>query len=190
MDWIGPLLVLLALLFIAASLAGLVILNTLSTPIQRRRAIARQAKEDYLNARGTRHLRLMLEAHRRLLEQERQLRVQLEQYRAYHVRLQIQLQTAQQQTPGDYETLSPIMARLGQVQISLQELGEARGRIAQRITHLNHEIAWLSGVGPAEFRRRLLDPTQRDPGLDHYLTGVYAEWEPVPAWFQETVGEG
>jgi hypothetical protein len=190
MDWLAPILIILAFLFIFASLAGLVVLNTRSTPVQRWRLISRQARSDYLNARGTRHLALMLKARRRLAEQEKQLKAQLEQHRAYHIRLQIHLQTTQQQMPGNLEALAPIQARLSQVQSRLQEFGEARARIAQKTVTLNHEIGLLQGISPADFRRRLLDPTQTDPSLDHYLTGVYAEWEPVPAWFQDLVSQG
>lgn len=47
----------------------------------------------------------------------------------------------------------------------------------------------LENVTVKDFYRVLKDPTASTPDLDHYIQGVFAEWEPIPDWFLKAISD-
>jgi hypothetical protein len=52
---------------------------------------------------------------------------------------------------------------------------------------LQAEIESLAQVTSNAFYRALQSPDNFSEAVEHYLRGVFAEWEPVPDWFREIV---
>jgi hypothetical protein len=91
----------------------------------------------------------------------------------------------------DFSGKSTIEARF-KPRIALQEQilhdTEAKNSSLQaRIRRIDEELKWLNKITVRTFLQALIRPEQSAPELDRYLCGVFAEWEPVPEWFQEIV---
>jgi len=55
----------------------------------------------------------------------------------------------------------------------------------QSLNKIQTELVWLEKISANNFYRKLKKPETPVPELDRYIQGVFAEWESMPAWFQE-----
>ncbi len=122
--------------------------------------LRKRARSEYRRARGTVH-RAMLQEARRLTEQ------QINQFRR-------ELEDLRHRPPMD--TTEPdhaLEAKLEAMHI----------QAASNSARIKEELEILEGVTEEDFIRARLNPSSSSSeAIDHYLTGVYAEWESAPDW--------
>lgn len=244
-------------LLILLMLIGAISLLLFGTSARRTRAIRKQAKIDYENARGTAHLRILrrgrtrLEASIRTLESEiagyRALIQNIQKERDEKLRMTLERQIAQNhlaEVPGIGQKLKQqllneiFVSRIEDFRYSsrLSGIGEARQRdlniwvkkFEQQIPSMlaqdfpgkteimrehEQELSDLNGpltervkketelkgtysivvaaikkleqVTLSHFKQALKQPDSENKLLEDYLTGVFAEWEPIPGWFKD-----
>lgn len=91
--------------------------------------------------------------------------------------------------PGKDEVQTQAKARLAEVGKEIKKLVAQKSAVSVKLDRLNAEIKPLASVSYSDFMRALQNEAAPPPELDHYLRGAFAEWEPVPDWFKECVGE-
>lgn len=79
-------------------------------------------------------------------------------------------QAFQQQTLGEYKKIAAANKEIKTLKAPLEKI--------------QTELNWLEKVKPGDFYRKLKNPTAYVPELDHYIRGVFSEWESMPIWFR------
>jgi hypothetical protein len=54
---------------------------------------------------------------------------------------------------------------------------------------IEKEIKRLDRISIHDFRDAIIDKSIDQSALEHYVTGVFAEWEPMPDWFRDALRE-
>ena len=92
-----------------------------------------------------------------------------------------------QDFPDKYKTRllfhEQILAEEGKITSANKEILVLKAPLDRIQTELN----WLEKISINDFYRKLKNPVVSVPELDHYIQGVFAEWEPMPGWFRDVL---
>lgn len=91
----------------------------------------------------------------------------------------------QEDFPGKNEIAKDYAARRKNVLDRLSRLAAEKEPLEEILNLASVEIQRLEQVKPRHFQQILLTPGAVSTEVDHFIQGVFAEWEPMPAWFKE-----
>jgi cbb3-type cytochrome oxidase subunit 3 len=258
-----PFLFFLLIILILICVAFLCLLLYLYNPARRRRRLlAKQARLEYGNARGTAHLKILKDSRPRLANEINNLRPELEKSKNELKSLELQqsqklrvlletqiihdhfdeisgigstfrdklLRLVYRSNLSDLRHASSMIHGIGdarQIQINawvdkwetqiwrqlqtdfpgraniehefrapkltistrIEQLEKTLSGKEELLKSLDYLVKQLGSVSPTDFYRVLIDPSQSSEKLDFYLRGAFAEWESIPGWFKQIVGE-
>lgn len=79
------------------------------------------------------------------------------------------------------------LKRRAEIEANLKPLALERFTLGEILVSAEAEINKLSEVKASHLAQAMLQPGGSYELLDHYLTGVFPEWEPMPDWFKKLV---
>ncbi len=89
--------------------------------------------------------------------------------------------------PGKAAVLAKRSATLRSLEKDIDQLAIEGAVVKAKLDRLQSEIDILQRVDWRAFYHALRDPLCVEEGVEHYLRGVFAVWEPAPDWFREIV---
>ncbi len=90
--------------------------------------------------------------------------------------------------PDKARILHEVEQELASLDAEITAGSERLGELRSQLEQLEQEIEPLAHVTLDAFHQALQQPDAPAEGVERYLRGVFAEWEPVPDWFKEIVG--
>ncbi len=92
--------------------------------------------------------------------------------------------------PGRDTILKTYQSQIAEAQRALAEQRTQQTVLAQKLALIEPHYAWLHAIDAKTFERAALGLSADMPELARYTVGLFAEWEPIPAWFKEIADEG
>jgi hypothetical protein len=92
--------------------------------------------------------------------------------------------------PGRSDIINRFEPRIADANRQLAHDRQALATLERQWASLEPHYAWLSKVTPKHFERAALGSTDHMAEVDRFLTGAFAAWEPLPAWFKEAIALG
>lgn len=89
--------------------------------------------------------------------------------------------------PGRDDILARHKDAMDELEARIGLLTTRRSKLKQQLDQLRPEIDRLEAVTEKDFVAALQGATDEPDELDTYLQGVFAEWEPIPDWFEDIV---
>lgn len=92
--------------------------------------------------------------------------------------------------PGRDTILKTYQSQIAEAQRALAEQRTQQTVLAQKLALIEPHYAWLHAIDAKTFERAALGLSADMAELARYTVGLFAEWEPIPAWFKEIADEG
>ncbi len=95
----------------------------------------------------------------------------------------------QQDFPGKLQTIQTYSKEIVTTKTKLDDVTARHYQIQSWIAQINEEIKKLEQVKPQKFKSVMEGKMPTDDSVEHYLKGVFAEWEPIPDWLKKAMEE-
>lgn len=87
--------------------------------------------------------------------------------------------------PGRDTIVRRYHSEIAATELEGRTLRETLSAIQQQLASSDPAVIWLAAVQPSTFCRAAMGSPPDIAAAERFLVGIFAEWEPVPEWFQQ-----
>ena len=92
--------------------------------------------------------------------------------------------------PGKEQFKISTNKEIDTIKKNIEKLRTEKNKLEKKAKTAVDTLNGLCVVNLDDFIHAYLNPNENNPLINHYLQGVFAEWEPMPKWFKEIIEEG
>ena len=91
--------------------------------------------------------------------------------------------------PGKAEIISSNLPPIEAIRKEVEMLERSSQKLQNQMGQIDKVLAEYCNLTEEQFVRARITQGEHNLKIDNYLRGIFAEWESVPAWFQELIKE-